>query len=299
MELRVAINELAKKCVIFFAKPVSPTGSDARECGTGFLVSYEDKDGDTFRYLVTCRHVAKRLALDFFVRLNTVTGGVELCPIEDADWAYHADETVDIAATDIGLNALNFDQLTVRLSESSQRDAVACGQRIHIIGLFRLHSGTKRNVPIVHTGHIAALADPLEKIEITDRITGDKIQVESHLVEAQTLEGLSGSPVFVQEYVAWRAQATRSAVTSDIAMAAFGTVKLFGVYQGAWDGEPGKILQADRNLKSNNRIPVGMGLVVPIERLRELIEQNETLKQRRAEIKQNKNANRATTKDIS
>jgi hypothetical protein len=98
----MAVSEDARKCVVFFAKRAPPkAGADAESVeieygGTGFLVSHED-EGHTFHYLVTCRHVAKHLDLDFFMRLNTVAGNAELLPIETADWEYHTDETVDIA----------------------------------------------------------------------------------------------------------------------------------------------------------------------------------------------------------
>jgi hypothetical protein len=279
--LRVAISEDARKSVVFFGKLV-PSG-EIEYGGTGFLVSHED-EGHTFRYLVTCRHVAQHLDVDFVLRLNTVKGDAEECPVENADWQYHPDETVDVAVANIGLNALHFDHLTLPISKSAVRDTLSCGQRIHIIGLFRLHFGSKRNVPIVHTGHIAALADNKERVPIKDDATGKTILSEAYLVEAQTLDGLSGSPVFVHEYIAWQAHDTES--KSDVTIAAFGTMKLLGVYQGSWDALPGDILAADRNLGGKVRVPVGMGLVVPIERVQELIKENPTLKQNRREIKQ-------------
>jgi len=149
---------------------------------------------------VTCRHVG----LDFFIRLNTVSGGAELAVAEGANWQYHADESVDIAATSIMLNAARFDHLTLPLSQTTRREDLGCGQQIHIVGLFRLHFGAQRNIPIVHTGHIAALPDARERVLVTNPSSGKPILAESYLVEAQTLEGLSGSPVFVQEYVAWK-----------------------------------------------------------------------------------------------
>jgi hypothetical protein len=213
---------------------------------------------------------------------------------DQAYWQYHPDTTVDIAATMIGLNARHFDHLTLPLEKRTKPDDVGCGQRVHIIGLFRLHRGQKRNVPIVHTGHIAALPDPSEKIAVMDRATGEPVGAESYLVEAQTLEGLSGSPVFVQGYVAWRGQATYEDTVLHTPIAAFGEVKLLGVYQAAWDGQRGTILEADRDFKGKLRVPVGMGIVVPIEKVIELIEENSNLKQWRQQRKEAERAGRAT-----
>jgi hypothetical protein len=302
----MAVAEDARKCVVFFAKRAPPKpgakpsdGPDEVEYGgTGFLVLYEEADGFESRYIVTCRHVAKHLDVDFFVRLNTLSGKAELAPVETAGWQFHDDESVDIAVAGIALDGLKYDHLTASLANRVDRTGnLACGQRIHIIGLFRLHFGEKRNVPIVHTGHIAALADSNEKIPIEDRTTGEKVLSESYLVEAQTLEGLSGSPVFIQEYVNWKAKGIRQGIESDISINAFGQLRFLGVYQGAWDGQPGTILANDRNLRGGHRVPLGMGLVTPIEKVVELIERNSILKEDRELLKARDRARRAAKMD--
>lgn len=191
----MAISNDVRKCVVFFAKPVPPKPGEPDKRaenvaygGTGFLASYHS-GGYMFRYLVTCRHVAEELDVDFFMSLNTNEGPSELAPIEVADWQYHPDPTVDIALTRIGLNARYYDHLALELSRSANKGNIACGQRIHIVGLFRLHRGSNRNVPIVHTGHIAVLADPKEKIAVEDR-HGKRIESECYLVESTDIGGL-------------------------------------------------------------------------------------------------------------
>jgi hypothetical protein len=66
---------------------------------------------------------------------------------------------------------------------------------------------------------------------------------------------------------------------------AFGDMRLLGVYQGAWDGRPGEILAADRELRGDQRVPLGMGLVVPIGKVIELIKGSEKLKRYRERMK--------------
>jgi len=46
------------------------------------------------------------------------------------------------------------------------------------------------------TGNVAVLPDPIERIPIRDRTTGEIVEAEVYLVEAQTLDGLSGSTGF-------------------------------------------------------------------------------------------------------
>ena len=68
--------------------------------GTGFLVSHEE-DGYGFGYLVTARHVAKKVRPqgDVVVRVNKKGEDAVNFTVKDIYWAYHTDETVDVAVT--------------------------------------------------------------------------------------------------------------------------------------------------------------------------------------------------------
>jgi len=59
-----------------------------------------------------------------------------------------------------------------------------------------------------------------------------------------------------------------------------------GVYQGAWDAEPGDVLANDRGLSGGVRVPVGIGIVVPIDRVIKVIERSDDFKQLRERIRQ-------------
>ena len=288
--INVKISEDAKGCVVFFGVPI---GNDAIDYGgTGFLVRITDGELG-FGYLVTCRHLAKALQDfgDFFIRMNTKNGGCESVPVESIDWRYSADATVDIAVASVHFNLRKFDHFYFTIESnwlpSSQ---VCCGDLINIIGLFRLHYGSKRNLPIVHTGNIAMLSDPNERVPLHDEMTGKTVQCEAYMIEAQTLKGLSGSPVFVHETVALE---SFTKLTDGRRPGAFGAVKLLGLYSGAWDGEPGKILEADRNLRGGLRVPVGMGTVVPAEKIMELIMGDQKLKSHRKKVVDEHKAERA------
>jgi hypothetical protein len=64
---------------------------------------------------------------------------------------------------------------------------------------------------------------------------------------------------------------------------AHGEVKLFGIYQGSWDGDPGELLAQDRSFKGGVRVPVGMGLIVPGYKLKDFLMNHPKLKNERAE----------------
>jgi hypothetical protein len=281
---------------VFFGVP----GHDGTQYGgTGFLVC-DPEDGIQIPFLVTARHVAKELEAyedtGFFVRVNRMDGSGEEIPVQDIHWSYHPDPTVDLAATVFVFPAEIYDAIYFPLRgrhfENEDRiapaSAVICGDEIAIVGLFRLHFGKKRNVPITHSGHVAALPHPDERIPIRNRKTQDIVESEAYLVEAQTLEGLSGSPVFIRETIAmdhWSVHGQHP-LTS-------GAMRLLGLYVGAWDAEPGHILALDRNLRGGLRVPVGVGTVVPAVKIIELIRGDERLvdyRKRRAAYQKTQNA---------
>jgi hypothetical protein len=155
--------------------------------GTGFMLC-DFEDGILIPFIVTARHVAKKLETysdtGFSIRVNTRDGKSMICPVEKADWAYHPDDTVDLAVANLSLSGEIFDIIYYPLRDSwfvdedriakyGGPDDVLCGDPISIVGLFRLHSGSERNVPIVHNGHIAALPDPYERIPIKDKMTNE------------------------------------------------------------------------------------------------------------------------------
>jgi hypothetical protein len=291
----VRVNSDARRCVVFFGKPTPPNG-EIKYGGTGFLIC--DRDRENVPYLITCGHVAQQLEDDFVIRVNRRGGGSEALPFSQLRWSYHPDRTVDLAATVLPLNANIYDVVyfNFRLIQPYDRECVLAGDPVSLVGLFRLHVGTRRNVPIVHSGNIGALPDPHEKIPLQDRSTGEIIEVEAYLVEAQTLEGLSGSPVFIQQFI----QVPGLMTPQGGGAAAYGDSKILGVYQGAWDARPGEILAADRNLQGQNqRVPVGMGIVVPGERIIELINDDPEFNTTREDVRRERLRRLAASSDTA
>jgi hypothetical protein len=286
------IGEDAKKCVVFFGVagegPMDNAGIPVNISygGTGFLAAY-NQNGFNVPYIITCRHVAELLSKhpEFYIRANTIGGESYTLNVRKMDWAYHPDETVDLAAASYELPSHIFDVIYYRLNAHTTvfgeqaRSRVYCGEAISLIGLFRLHPGKQRNISFVHTGSVAVLPDELERIPLRDRTTGKTVEAEVYLVEAQTLDGLSGSPAFVHEVV------DLPEFTLSLSSAghpkAFGAVRLLGLYTGSWDGQPGQLLAADRDLQGQTRVPVGVGTVVPADRIRELLEDHPRMKKQR------------------
>lgn len=279
--VHVRIANDARRSVVFFGV-TGPNG--IQYGGTGFTIC-DSEQGVPVPFLVTCRHVAKALEKfdEFFIRLNTKAGGAVDIPVQEIEWTYPPDETVDLAAISLGIDQRHFDIVYYpadRLGIASTKDdpeKVVCGDPVNIVGLFRLHFGSQRLVPFVHTGNVAVLADSNELIPVIDRLTREPVKMEAHLIEAQTLDGLSGSPVFIHETVGLEG----FDLGDGLAPKAYGMVRLLGLYAGSWDGEPGTILAEDRDLRGNVRVPVGVGVVVPGDKILELIREHPEMKEAR------------------
>lgn len=288
----VRINSDCRRCVVFFGK-ASPPDGEIKYGGTGFLLC--DRERENTPYLITCRHVAGQLEEEFVIRVNKRGGDSVPLPFSGVSWRYHPDKTVDLAATILPLDANIYDVVyfNTKLIQPYDFERVLCGDPISLVGLFRLHAGSRRNVPIVHSGNVAALPDANEKIPLRDRATGKIVEVEGYLVEAQTLEGLSGSPAFIQQFQRIPGLKTPQGGGT----LAYGDAKILGLYQGAWDGEPGAILAADRNLAGGLRVPVGMGIIVPGERILELINDDPEFKATREDVRQERLRKNAASTD--
>lgn len=305
----VRVNDDARKSVVFFGVP-TPEGIEYG--GTGFMLC-DFEEGILIPYIVTARHVAEELDkfrdTGFYIRANRKDGGNPLVEIESAEWAYHPDPTVDLAVANLSLSGKIFDIIYYPLRDKffGNEDRVAkygtpnnviCGDPVSIIGLFRLHAGKQRNIPIVHTGHVAALPDPNERIPIKGS-RGNSFEAEAYLVEAQTLDGLSGSPVFTKEHLVLTALGSHHGEHAG----AYGALVLLGLYVGSWEGHPGEILASDKGLRSDKiRVPVGMGIVVPVQKIIDIVRGDSGLnsyRKKRVEAVKANAARAAATQDLA
>ena len=261
--------------VVFIGYHTDDPSRGGIECvGTAFLLEHEGH-----RYLVTARHIAEFVGGDpFLIRVNRIGGGADNLEIDQATWFYHDDPSVDVAVLPFDLIKDNWHY--VRFIDNAKESwwsnkawkyGVGIGDLCYTIGLFRILSGNEKNLPVVHFGTIARPFIHDEPIPITDwRDPSGKrtLFATGYLVESQSLSGLSGSPVFVRvsnhmirdELIKHNPDVPMSELGDAVAM---WKLHLIGVWQGAWDLPPGKILMADRG--RDIRVPVGMGVVVPID----------------------------------
>ena len=270
-----------RRCVVFLGyRDATPGGSGIHCIGTGFLLSYKG-----FGYLITVKHVSHQLGTDpFLIRLNKLDGTSENYEADEFEWSHHPDPTVDIAIIPMHVDADSrydceyLDGETLVLSpEQIRTNHIGIGNFTYTLGLFHLLSGKRRNMPICHFGTIAMLPGD-ERIPIedwTDPERRRRISVEGYLVESQSLSGLSGSPVFVrpQYYLNFSGLLSRrdgQGPMDELVIGARDPVKLLGVWQGAWDAPADEVLSAGTG--KNMRVSIGVGIVVPSQRIVEILE---------------------------
>jgi len=156
-------------------------------------------------YLVTARHnLESARGKPLFASINTGNIGAdraaEWLPIVTDHWFFdNQDNSSDLAIADwrpsesysasyLGVLTDNFIEGP---PESGPPFPLNPGLETATVGLFSYHSGRDRHTPILRSGSIAALP--------TEPIMSGLGAASGYLIEARSVGGLSGSPVFVGE----------------------------------------------------------------------------------------------------
>lgn len=242
---------------------------------TGFFAGIVDGAGGFqhgFTYMVTAEHVISGLVSageTIWLRFNLNNGGVGYRSCSLDLWYFHPDDEsrTDVAVCPvdqwifanvpivaIGLNGPIVNQPVI------EHLGIGVGDEVCIAGLFRSHSGQGKNVPIVRVGHIAAMkGEP-----VWTRYCG---YLDAYLIEAMSIAGLSGSPVFVHlppiRIVDGEARTTTGH-----------RMYLLGLIHGHFDiqnlNEDVVTQDAGGSLQG---IHTGIGVVVPVEKIIETVNQ--------------------------
>ncbi len=159
-----------------------------------------------FSYLVTAAHVIDGIRKksnddSVLIRVNTKEGGQKWYPTYLGSWKTHPDSAVDIAVMKFGSSGVQFDHIcwpdhAFVGSNDIFKYGIELADEVYFPGLFWPHSGKRRNIPIVRAGNIACLRG--EKVATS---FGD---TDAYLVEARSIGGLSGSPVFIDLFASRR-----------------------------------------------------------------------------------------------
>jgi len=259
------------KCVAFL---YGKQNNQLKPAGTVFFVALSMPEVEAHApYAITARHVIESIDKNgqddiVYMRLNRTEGGTELIRTKVKHWVFHPDPKVDVAV--LGFNpcqkefdAQVFSSQSFATDEALKDESpIGPGHDVFITGLFEAHVGNARNIPIVRIGNIAALAgEPIK----TKR--GDVI---AHLIEARSINGLSGSPVFVS---LGHVRKVHGRLGFDTGGA--GIYYLFGLIHGHYDEHLRKGLL-------DERINMGIALVVPVQQIIEALNQPRVADRRNA-----------------
>ena len=260
------IPEDVKKCVVYFGFEVSEGANRKRKYGgTGFLIVMPSKiQGASFLFLVTAKHVVDKLSgRNVYIRANTKDGkSQELKILDNQKWYFHpTDNAADVALIPVFLPQ-EFDFLPIPssmlLAEKVRLDSgIGIGDEVFITGLFVHHVGHAKNLPIVRTGNIAMTPD--ERIPIKD--FG---MMETYLIEARSIGGLSGSPVFVINIKGNQA-----------------VLYLMGLIHGHWDVPPENLMDdTSQDAGAKAGVNVGIAIVTPASKILDVLLCEEATKER-------------------
>ena len=305
-EREVYINDTLLKTVGFISVVThrDDSGWDGEHYGTGFFVSMkaDDPRDGKFPYFITAKHTLRdleKLGYDTgYIRVNKKAGGplLHVPVIGGKCWTHPTDSTVDVAVSEVGDTAeyrsaainfvstdmfVNADDLKGR---TGRIGGIGVGCEVLIPGLFvlgqPLADSTTENMPIVRTGNVAMI--PKTQIE-----TGLGY-VDAYLIEMRSISGLSGSPVFVRETVVIDDPKTNKTVLGN------GRMKLLGLMHGHWDIDPSDINKANPIPTNRTKgVNVGIGIVVPAEKIMEVLNHPELQASRNAAIERGREKRKA------
>ena len=247
--------------------------------GTLFFISRPIKGATSgsIAFAVTARHVLdaiRHYGLEPCLRLTVVLkvekdGTLFHYPpwltFKLDDWTEHPDRSVDAAIMPM-LKWTLFDVDFIHPPMTLTRDIVTeqgigVGDEVFMAGLFANRPGADRNIPIVRVGNIAAMRD--EPV-YTPRFG----EMDAYLIEARSIGGLSGSPVFVHLGV------TRFIEGHGIVTAAdpSGVFYWMGLVHGHFDSHgltEADLVIGDAGVQ-RERVNMGIAIVVPADRILEI-----------------------------
>src|SRR5262245_40729620 len=246
-------------------------------------------------YAVTTRHTVVDYVNEvIFIRVNTSDGGFVDLPTLSSEWIVHPE--TDVAVYDIlsqisalnrspikgaqtsvaDIRVLNFSMLAT--SEYLNETQVSEGHEVFILGLFREHAGKRQALPIVRFGHIALM--PWEPVEVylsrSDLERGKPSDIAAHLVECNSIQGVSGSPVLFYDPPLGSNVVAGSRAIDQSFMTQFQLPVILGLVHGHYGEEESRFVR---------EVNAGVSIVIPSQKIRETIMQEKLVDQRKRTLR--------------
>jgi hypothetical protein len=270
-DINMRIPEYMKKCVVFIGiKTLEQPISQIKYIGTAFIVSVPSAKipSANFLFFVTAKHVARKIEKEeCYLRANLKSGDSAIFGLGNITWFFHPDEVrpSDVAVYPVALDLsvikeLDFEAIPVSgfvSDETRISQGIGEGDEVFMVGLFSHHTGNQKNLPIIRTGTIAMISDEL----IHTQMFGS---IEAYLIEARSIKGLSGSPVFVIKQNGIK-------IGNHTVPSSMITIHVLGLIHGHWDLNPGESVDVEDAEGGTDSVNVGIAIVIPAKHILETI----------------------------
>ena len=260
------------------------TASGTSLAGTAFLMGVPlEKSNLISSYIVTAKHIIdairdKSIDQKVYLRMNLKNAGAELVETPIENWLSHPQESdVDVAVLNWAPPQEIFDYRIITLEMAATQEIIGkenigVGDDVFLTGLFSNHYGSERNIPIIRVGDIASM--PEEKVHTK---WGD---IDAYLIEARSIGGLSGSPVFVY-------MGALRTIRDAMEIGRKGHIfYLLGLMHGHFDLPKLEIDNLEQDSLTNLQINMGIAIVVPIWKIIEVINQEIFVNMRNLALRQ-------------
>jgi hypothetical protein len=234
--------------------------------GTGFIVIKENEfGGPPLAYVVTAAHVVIKNHATAAMRLRTVGGGVNDFPL--SVWSIAVDD--DVAAQECDLRGfeppVEFNAYPLDEAIDQRPLKLRPGEQCYFIGLLeRVPSMGPAMIPMLRSGALGAYMQEDVPISIDPPKS-----ITAHLIDGRSLGGFSGSPCFVQ-ITAWLENEKPGHAPTPQEL-----TRLIGIVIAHYDD-----IEREAGVKVTN-LNTGIAIVLPVERVRALIEGDEDLVEQR------------------
>lgn len=308
-ETELRIGDRLKKLVAFLVtdRYDKEVGRLLRKpIGTAFFIIMRITNSLFVSYAVTARHVVEGSREDgmLYIRLNTRDGSYKDFEAPQNNWVLHS--ATDVAVTPVAfppdIDWATLPNGVLATDEFIKQHEVGIGDEVFFLGLFSEYYGQETNQPIARFGNISLM--PSEKIPVKlDPHVETKTLIDAYLVEARSWGGLSGSPAFV--YFSPERQFGRPPQKIGIDMLTGKPVfvgthyGIIGLVHGHW-GIKQEIKDKYDSLGEVD-IPINAGIVVvvPSQKIIEVLMTEELMKEREAARNKNEKTISTPKADIS
>jgi hypothetical protein len=270
------IPDEMRKCVLFIGYRLA--NGSYRYAGSAFWITrpFAPDLSENFAYLVTAKHVINLIrdkGLDgAYLRVNRRDGTSRWIETKLKDWVTH--DTADVAAFQMGISEVmdhyGWPILAFATPDIVKNLQIGPGDDLFLAGMYHRRTGQQRNIPIVRMGNIAAM--PLDGEPVITKL-GPMV---AYLIEARSLGGISGSPVFVEVHLFATGDGKvirrRPFVGNALQARQFYLIGLMhGHYDVVTSTTNTDTSMIDDGLSNPTKINEGIAIAVPAERIIEVI----------------------------